>query len=156
MEIIFIILAIIASLSGFFKDNKDSDTKVPPRRNNQPGPSPSTGGNTGEWTQQEELPQSAEVPATIEEQQQEQRKQLAERMNTAGKEQAEKRGHDAILRHNTRDSGNDLSLERKRAKKQMRNNLTRTGMINGVIMSEVLGQPRAVKPYRSIIAERKK
>ncbi|SFD55296.1 hypothetical protein SAMN05216238_102182 [Lentibacillus persicus] len=159
MEIIFIILAIIASVSGFFKDKDDNpgpDTRMPGRGKQQPRPSPapSTDRHTGGEDQQQEMPQAAQ--ATIEEQQQEQRRQLAERMNTAGEKQENAGEHDAIKRHDVREPENELSLEQRKAKKQMNNNLTRTGVINGVIMSEVLGSPRAVKPYRSVIAERKK
>ncbi|QKY69493.1 hypothetical protein [Lentibacillus sp. CBA3610] len=159
MELIFIILGIIAALSGFFKDNQDSDTGKPKRGNNQPQPTPfpSGAGNGNGGRQREQKPQSTVATESIEETQYDQRKQLAERMNTAENQtQTQKYGHDAIMDHNTREPGNDLSIEKKRMKKQMNRNLTRSGLINGVIMSEVLGQPRAVRPYRSIIAERKR
>lgn len=155
MEIIFIILAIVAVLSGFLKNDSDNDTRTSRRGNNQPGPTPYPSGRenrSGEMQRGDE-PQST-VAESIEVQQYEQRNQLAERMNTMKQNQESE--HDANIQHSTRKPEDDLSAEHQKMKKQMTNNLTRTGIINGVIMSEVLGQPRAVKPYRSIVAERKK
>lgn len=38
----------------------------------------------------------------------------------------------------------------------VKKNMTKKGLAESVIMAEVLGSPRAVKPYRSIISERKR
>src|SRR5690625_2236794 len=43
------------------------------------------------------------------------------------------------------------SKAEKRHKKRIRKNLTKKGLINGIIMSEVLGPPRARKPYQNIL-----
>ncbi|SFA70315.1 hypothetical protein SAMN04488072_101116 [Lentibacillus halodurans] len=157
MEVILIILAIVAALSGFFKDNSDTDTRIPKRGNSQPGPvSPPSGGGNRNGGKSVDEPQSTVSTASLEEQQYEQRRQLAERMNTMEQKQTPEREHDVIMKHNTREPGTDLSVEQQKMKKRMNSNLTRTGLINGVIMSEVLGPPRAVKPYKSIVDQRKK
>lgn len=44
----------------------------------------------------------------------------------------------------------------KKLKRQMKKNVTKKGLLNGIIMAEVLGPPRAIKPYRSVIQERQK
>ncbi|GGJ83379.1 hypothetical protein GCM10007063_02350 [Lentibacillus kapialis] len=157
MEVILIILAIVASISGLFKDKSDTDTPVPQRKNNQsePTPAPSGSGQTRSSTENETETQTTVSASSIEEQQDEQRKQLAERMNTT-KHQYTEQEHDAIISHKTRKSDTDLTDQQLKLRKNMNNNLTRSGLINGVIMSEVLGQSRAVKPYRSIITQRKK
>lgn len=41
-------------------------------------------------------------------------------------------------------------------RKQISNNLTKQGLLNGIIMNEVLGPPRATKPYNSVIGQRRK
>lgn len=157
MEIILIILAIVSALSGLFKDKSDRDTGPPKRSHNPPKPTPTpSGGGQGGGTEAQNEPQTSVSTVSIEEQQNEQRRQLAERMNTVKQNPTEQREHDAISHHDTRRPENNLSAERHNMKRQMNSNLTRTGVINGVIMSEVLGQPRAVKPYRSIVSQRKK
>ncbi|HLR61128.1 MAG TPA: hypothetical protein VK097_01660 [Lentibacillus sp.] len=157
MEVILIILAIIATASGLFKDKADTDTPIPKRKNNPPGPAPapSGGGQSHSSTENETGTQTTVSAPSIEEQQNEQRKQLADRMSTKEHQDTE-REHHAIISDKSRTPDTDLSNEHQKLRKTMNNNLTRTGLINGVIMSEVLGQPRAVKPYRSIVAQRKK
>ncbi|WP_010531030.1 hypothetical protein [Lentibacillus jeotgali] len=156
MEVILIILAIIGTVSGLFKDKADSDTPIPKRKSNPPKPTPTPSGGDQSYSSPEDKAdtQTTASAPSIEEQQDEQRKKLAERMN-AMEHQDTRREHDAIVTRN-RKPGTDLSAEHQRLRNSMNNNLTRTGLINGVIMSEVLGQPRAVKPYRSIVAQRKK
>lgn len=48
------------------------------------------------------------------------------------------------------------TLKQKDFKKRMKDNTTKKGLLNGVIMAEVLGPPRAQKPYRSVIQDRQK
>jgi len=48
------------------------------------------------------------------------------------------------------------AAQRKRVKKKFRNNLSREGLIDSVIMSEVLGSPRARKPYESVVNQRRR
>lgn len=38
----------------------------------------------------------------------------------------------------------------------VKKNITRKGLAESVIMAEILGSPRSVKPYRSVISERKR
>ncbi|MFD1363016.1 hypothetical protein [Lentibacillus salinarum] len=159
MEIIFIILAIVAALSGFFKDNAQNNRDTSERRQNKPVPAPFPSGGedkTADSPHRETETVPTDVAESIEERQYEQRKQLAERMNKTEQTQTPDSEHDGIKQHITREPGNELTAEQQKMKRQMNHNLTRTGLVNGVIMSEVLGQPRAIKPYRSIVAQRKK
>lgn len=50
----------------------------------------------------------------------------------------------------------ELSEEQKVLKKDLKGSLKGSGLINGVIMAEVLGKPRSLKPYQSVIQERYK
>lgn len=47
------------------------------------------------------------------------------------------------------------SYDQKRFKKEFKQGLTREGLINSVIMAEVLGSPRARNPYESIVSKRR-
>lgn len=51
---------------------------------------------------------------------------------------------------------NHFSEEQEELKKNIRGSLRKRGLINGIIMAEVLGKPRALKPYQSVIVERYK
>lgn len=57
------------------------------------------------------------------------------------------------IKHSASSSGNKNKMQFKR---DVKSGLNREGLINGIIMSEVLGSPRARKPYRSVVSERKK
>lgn len=45
---------------------------------------------------------------------------------------------------------------KRRLRKKFQNNLTRNGLIDSVVMSEVLGSPRARKPYESVVNQRRR
>lgn len=47
------------------------------------------------------------------------------------------------------------SYEHERFKKEFKQGLTPRGMINSIVMAEVLGQPRARNPYESVVAKRR-
>ncbi|TMN20998.1 hypothetical protein [Lentibacillus cibarius] len=158
MEIILGILAIIGAVAGFFKDKDETGTSLPKRQDSsETVPEYTDSGDRSKDAEKQE--QSTVSTASIEELQDEQRKQLAERMDqdsTVNDEQPQKHEHDAITNHQTGEKRNNATIKQQKLKKQMVNNLNRTGLANGVIMSEVLGQPRARKPYQSVIAQRKK
>ncbi|GAA0443079.1 hypothetical protein GCM10008983_20300 [Lentibacillus halophilus] len=157
MEIILVILAIIGAISGLFKDRSESSDPIPKQNDRTQETAPKTMNDTDTDTNTDNDSQSTVSPVSIEEMQQQQREDLEKRMNHAEtvNEDTEQR-HDANLSHHPRQPANDTSVERQRLKKRMVTNLNRNGLVNGVVMSEVLGQPRALKPYRSIIAQRKK
>lgn len=90
---------------------------------------------------------------SIEEQQQEQMERLANRYQTASQGDIENLDH----------TFKDLIVERKEEKanpgkremqKRVSQNLDGKGLVNGIIMAEVLGSPRAKKPYKSILQKR--
>lgn len=158
MDVILIILAIIGGLAGFLKDKSDKDTNKQKRTVNSPKPSPTPSGGAGGMARNDHQPQYSEEKTSIEEQQQEQRDRLADRMNTATQQAIDERKHDAILNENDNDNQSDkeLSVEQKRFKRRIKNNLNQKGLVNSVIMAEVLGSPRAKKPYQSIVQQRRK
>ncbi|MDY0396722.1 hypothetical protein RWE15_23520 [Virgibacillus halophilus] len=85
--------------------------------------------------------------SSIEEQQQKQMERLAGRMHTIeairNMEEMDENNHKAL--HGLGD-GKKLESETQRAfRKQMKRQLTRNGLIEGIIMSEVLGAPQRQK-----------
>ncbi|MBP1947577.1 hypothetical protein [Virgibacillus litoralis] len=157
MDVILIILAIIGGLAGFLKDKSDTNSNKQRRTANPPKPSPTPSGGVGE-TVSNNQPQSTVAKTSIEEQQQEQRERLADRMNTDTQKALDERKHDAIITDNSdnKESDRELSAEQKRFKRRIKNNLNQKGLVNGVIMAEVLGSPRATKPYQSVVKQRRK
>src|SRR5699024_10950928 len=92
---------------------------------------------------------------TVEEHRDEQMERLKQQLNT---------DEDQSLPHITDNKqsvlkvvhSHDHSYKYGQFKKDMKKNLTKQGLIDSIVMAEVLGPPRARKPYRSIIYERKK
>lgn len=159
MEVILIILAIIGGLSGFLKDKSDDNSGNPKRSYNtlKPSSTPS-GGSTSHSpaTSYDYDKQTMADTAAIEVQQEEQRNSLAERMETTHKARTGGE-HDAIIDDQVKkEPDKDLSMEQKRLRKRFSANLNQKSLVNGIIMSEVLGQPRAYKPYQSIVSQRRK
>ncbi|MFC4558855.1 hypothetical protein ACFO3D_11625 [Virgibacillus kekensis] len=154
MDIILILIAIIGAVAGFFKDKSDKDPGGQKRTINVPRPTPTPSGGAGRHYPVEETETSDTV--TISKRQQEQRERLAERVNTATQVEMDNRKHDSSIGEVTKRSHTDLSKEQKQFKSQVKRNLSRKGLVNGIVMSEILGPPRAVKPYRSVIEQRRK
>ena len=98
----------------------------------------------------------------LEEQQKQQVERLKEQMNTRTsdsivslKEQDLSIGpaiQDAIKHHSLKNQ----NANKERFKKDVKSGLNYKGLVNGIIMSEVLGSPRARKPYQSVTAERRR
>ncbi|RYG74732.1 hypothetical protein EU245_00700 [Lentibacillus lipolyticus] len=155
MDIILVVLAIIGALSGLFKDKSETESPIPKRENvpRETKPKQTVSSDTGEELEsQSPLPSSS----TIEDIQKQQREQLAERMDGTGTANQEESEHKQdAMKLNTGKDADDASHKQQKLKKNIRNNLNRSGLVNGVIMSEVLGQPRANKPYRTITSQRK-
>ncbi|WP_042223420.1 hypothetical protein [Oceanobacillus manasiensis] len=156
----FILIAIVVGIIGFFKNGSDNKgdhqspnqsrpTSTPSGRTNLPSQRTTTNSNTQHGTVD---------TSSIDDQHQSQLDQLADRYATA------KRSAENISNHQHRTSplkeerGNkeeQLSSSQKKFKKQINRNLTKQGLANGIIMAEILGPPRAKKPYRNVISERK-
>ncbi|ASK63154.1 hypothetical protein CFK37_13840 [Virgibacillus phasianinus] len=136
-----VILAIIGGIAKFIKDRNKKDVKKP---YSTPKPSPIPSGGGYQQTNYEEIKESTiSVPS------------MQERMDS-NKHRAVRNGeHDALAKSTLRKPSAG-SNRRSHMRKQITSNLSRQGLVNGVIMYEVLGPPRATKPYKSVIAERRK
>ncbi|PAV29026.1 hypothetical protein CIL05_13685 [Virgibacillus profundi] len=156
----FIVIIIIAGIIGFFRDNSAKQKEKQQRKpNNVPRPTatPSGGNKPRQRVYNDNQTDKKVYTTSIEEQQNAQMEQLANRYKTSANRAMNKLPHDAIIGDTLRepDKG-ELSQSQESLKRQIGSNLNKKGLVNGIIMSEVLGPPRASKPYRSVIGQRRK
>lgn len=180
----FLIFLIVSGLIGFFSSNKQEEQKrerparnrpkdgrsVPPARRayemetRQPSRS-----NTSSRERQEGSISTATAD-TLEEQQQSQMERAQRKFGGAsqsiseGKDVADTVTKDGLdldfiqsqqLR-SIEDIKKELSKEQQVLKQDLRSSLRSKGLINGIIMAEVLGRPRALEPYQSVTQQRYK
>lgn len=162
MEIILVILAIIGGVASLFKDKTTEQSKKQPHR--QPRPTTPVPDSSQEQKNDQSRYEPSKEAIEMQEQRDSQMQQFAERMNRNKQEQEEK--YEANL--NTNDKGeqkasgdNDFNKQKKQKEfsetdmqKRVRNNINQKGLVDGIIMSEVLGPPRARKPYQNVIIKR--
>lgn len=173
------IIVVLAGILKFMSAKKENESKndrhkkhvptqrpgpgSPAHRRNQHGPAtvpkpPSTTPSGTSKTASKpayEKQTSASASSSFEDQQKKQMERLAGRMNTieAIKNMEDMDNHHQVLQG--LEHSNESAIKRKKAfRKQMGRQLTRGGLIEGIIMSEVLGAPRARKPYKSVVARR--
>ncbi|ASN05191.1 hypothetical protein [Virgibacillus necropolis] len=143
---ILVLLAIVGGIVGFIKDrnNKEKESTKPysvPR----PTQKPSGGGNLANHMEVTEEQTKSTVSTTS----------LREQFDASTHRAIEGGEHDAIAEGMVGKSSSS-SNKNNRMRKQISNNLSKQGLVNGIIMSEVLGPPRAKRPYRSVLTERRK
>ncbi|MFD2046104.1 hypothetical protein ACFSTA_12025 [Ornithinibacillus salinisoli] len=162
-NIIFVIIIIgaILRLLGGSKENEQEKRGQNPRPRQNPEPRPTatpSGGQRQRNNQPVKQNETAAQTISIEDQQQQQLERLAGRMNTS-KDQSmdDLTGHSSNLGETFKQPKRNIdSHKEENYRKQIKGNLSRNGLVNSVIMAEVLGSPRAKKPYRSVIADRKR
>lgn len=102
-------------------------------------------------------------PVSVEEEQERQLKRLAGQMDAAKKESFEELS-EQIDHQNLERYGKELLQEVRRSSRhknktkmeqQFKNKMTKKGLAESIVMAEILGPPRAKKPYESIITTRK-
>ena len=158
---LFIIVIIVSGLIGFFKNNDKEEEKketakpVPPKSSRIPNVPPVRREQPrAERKVYREGPRKPAVStASVEEQQKAQMERLASKYGTVT---------DSLENMTGQFSGRSLLNEQseitpvKKAnlKKQVISNLGAKGLVNGIIMSEVLGAPRAKKPFKTIVQDR--
>lgn len=150
MDNLFIVIIIVAGIIGFFK-NSSAEQEQDRKQTNRPGPSqaPSGGSNQPQQRRNNETQSNPSVPATsMEDKQSEQLGRLAKQLGTETKDAMEKLPHDGIIGNTLREPNKDNSRAEEALRGQVKKNLGKTGLVNGIIMSEVLGSPRAKRPYR--------
>ncbi|MFD1412809.1 hypothetical protein [Oceanobacillus jeddahense] len=174
-ENLFLIIIIISGIVAFLGDSKKKQEEQKKKQSTPPKNQTSSRPNqqrspqemrTGQQTQRKREQPRAErqvyregerpdiSAGGIEEQQRKQMERMTNRYQTASQEDVE----------DAKQNFKDLIVDRKdegdnpgknEMKKRVSGNLDGKGLVNGVIMAEVLGPPRAKQPYRSIVQRRK-
>ncbi|RDW19232.1 hypothetical protein CWR48_09315 [Oceanobacillus arenosus] len=167
---IFVVIIIISAIMGLF-GKKPEDAEKRKHQNNRPKPAPNPvsrgqqnarpepSRTTGSKQTRGNVPKPTKPMVStisIEEQQKAQMERLKGTINSGENNAIDDLSHHAFVEDPITTSINELSKVQANYKKQIRTNLTRKGLVNGIIMSEVLGSPRARKPYQSIVEQRKK
>lgn len=150
MEIILVILAIIGGISSLFKDKLTEQPKKNPDQPSRPTPPVPDSSQGKQEDQSRYEPSQKEIE--MQEQRDSQMQQLAERMNVNTEENEEE--HSVDLDNTLKEPTKEKKTPETDMEKRVRNNLNRQGLIDGIIMSEVLGSPRARKPHQSAITKR--
>lgn len=167
---IFVVIIIISAIMGLF-GKKSEEAEKQKQQGNRPKPAPNpvsrsqrnvrpeANRTTGSKQTKSNVPQSSKPMVStisIEEQQKAQIERLKNTFNSVENNAIDDISHHAFVANPITKSINELSKEQANYKKQIRTNLTRKGLVNGIIMSEVLGSPRARNPYQSIVEQRRK
>lgn len=157
-----IAIILFGIIKGTIGNNEQNEKKqrTPSRPTNVPRPNPTPSG--GQERTRSTTQRTAPVQPSIEEQQKQQMEQLKSRMNTGSKVNLDDISQqdvglgssiqDAIKHQAT----NKVAENKEKFKKEVKTGLNRRGLVQGIIMSEVLGPPRARKPYQNVITERKR
>ncbi|WP_156291107.1 hypothetical protein [Oceanobacillus salinisoli] len=155
----FLILIILSGIIGFFRNNANNAREEQKEKQlNRPKPA-STPPSHKKRPENPSRTGNRPDPATtvsMEKQQQEQMERLADQLKTTTRDTIK----NISEQYNTSEETilqpkNNLTKEQAQLKKEINTSLNQKGLIQGIIMSEVLGAPRGRKPYRSVIEERK-
>lgn len=162
----FIVIVIVAGIIGFFKDKSGKQQQQEQRKTqSKPRPTATPSGSyqrkPAEDPRTSRAKQQAVAAKTVAEQQREQMKQLANKYHTSANQAIGDMSYKAFKKDNNsvkrkKSKSHSRSYGQNQFKRQMSNNLGRKGLINSVVMAEVLGQPRARKPYQSVSVERRR
>ena len=181
-ENIYILIIIISAIIGFFSgDKKEQKQKEKPKPVRPVRPKPvlsrtetrnatTSRERTIDRTNKQEVlttklePKETTTSTTkmsdaIEMEQQAQFERLQERLGTVQSSEVQYDNFitdQDLTTSKALQKSNDYSEEQKVLKNNLRSSLRNKGLINGIIMAEVLGKPRALKPYQSVIVERYK
>lgn len=177
----FLLILIIGGLYSLFKrkteqqeSEKDSSPQRPVETHMGPQPGRRQQSRTqpepqrGQYTRTQSHPERSQQPRTqpqpaketietqtLAEHKQQQLNDLKKRLNANNDT---KRNHEVVVSDRIRKQQiNNLvsKYDDEPFNRRFKENVTRTGLINSVIMSEVLGPPRAMKPYEGMRFKRK-
>ena len=171
----FIVLIIAFGIINLFSRGGKSKTQEQRRQQEQPGKPASSRMERAERESQEEpkgsvlgrMAQSMESAfeeisgqfeqekpqETIADQQRKQYEQLKKEVQNEYAEYTDEESHKTLKKKSVKKQHKGHSEKVENA--DLEHLMTRKGLMQGVIMSEVLGPPRALKPYRSITEQRK-
>jgi len=161
-----IVLIIIGGIVGFLKDKSEKGKQQKEQSESPLGtPNPTAAPSAGrDYQTSRHKPvepvrrESHHSAPSVGEQRAEQMKQLVGRMQT-GTSKTPEDVQPKVIKGSTATAKRSKPVKSQRPdafKKKFKSNLTRDGLVDSIIMAEVLGSPRATKPYRSVIQQRKR
>lgn len=159
----FFLIIIIGALFSLFSGKKKEEQKEQQRSSQQNRPRPESVNaasrtsrrkqqvNRGEQERERVTPQ-----LSIEEQRAKQLAQFASKnVSSQHHSDSDVKTADGENKRKTEIQELASSYSQREFKREFKKSLSRKGLINSVIMSEVLGPPRARNPYKSVISKRK-
>lgn len=164
-----IVIVIIGAIISFLKDKTDKEKQKQqqsntPYRKPNPKPVPSASdyqakrNHPSPSVQKQTIPKPTSVDTkSIEEQQANQLKKLVDRIDTGSDQTLSGLQLEAL--NNYAQIGSQLKNKKSQhqpLQKRLKRNLSRDGLVDSVIMAEVLGPPRAVKSFRTDAKERRR
>lgn len=171
----FLVILIISGIIGMFSNNREQQQQRPnrpeqpqTRQQKQPRPVPtSTRQETVRQRPKEVVTSKSETepkdttvtlatPKRMEEEQKAQMERLQDRVTDLTITDGDVIGEDDFISRQQIEVSKSLSEEQKVLKRDIRRSLQNKGLINGIIMAEILGEPRSVKPYQSVTSNRYK
>jgi len=185
MEVILIILAIIGGISSLFKDKITDQPKRRPQRQGHPRPTAEVPDSLHKKQDDRSRYEPSRDAIKRQERRDEQMHRAQEKVgeHQANPDAQVKEGehkakldeqaifgehkanidtqisageHKADVNEGNHNQKKHKNFAKTAMQKRVQNNLNRKGVVDGVIMSEVLGSPRARKPFRSVVAKRSK
>lgn len=164
--IVLLILGVLSRLFGGAKEEEQKRQKNtrqgrPASGQQRPRPVPSQTRRESDQPVQgmPNTGSSTPVPSvSVESEQQKQLEQLAAQMKTEGKQSFEDLA--AQISQEERptiqvENKQQASINHTEMQREIKRGITKKSLVHSVIMAEVLGPPRARKPYKSIIDERR-
>lgn len=153
----FIVFGIIKAISG---GDSNQQEKQSPKRPTVPKPAIPKQAPSGETHKPKQTVYRTDLESVyVEQQQKQQLGELALNTDSAIAPIDNIAVRDSSLGTAIRDeikhhSSNKLSENQAEFRKDVKNALNRKGLVQSVIMSEVLGPPRARRPYNSVVQDR--
>lgn len=153
------LLAVAGWLFGLFRNEEQNNKDQPRQENRRPAP------ETNRTNQEPQRPGSdAATQKSVPKEYYENKKRQVDQLKSETKKTSSAiSGSEINIGDNARNPERRVqkNTEEKNAKSRdvainIKTSMTREGLAKSVVMAEVLGPPRAVKPYRSIISERKR
>lgn len=155
----FLLILIIGGLMSLFKRKTEQPEQEQKNVPNRPLPMPAE--TRMETVKEKTRPPKLEPQPVnkkmevrpVEQYRQQQMEELKNRLNVNNERVNHYKGSDQNVKSHVHSltSKND----KRPFKRHFKDNVTRSGLINSVIMSEVLGPPRAMKPYEGMPYKRK-
>lgn len=161
-----IIIIIIGGIVGFLKD-KSEKGKQQEKQSERPSgaPNPTAAPSAGDYQTSHHQPaepmrkqtyRPSSNTTSVDGQRAEHMKHIVGRIQVDTDKMLGSIEDKEILRSTVKKSNSGKVKRPYAFKSQIQANLTRDGLVDSIIMAEVLGPPRATKPYRSVIQERKR